>query len=284
MRYIITKLIQDTPEYHVEFRGSKLFDSIEAVQEYCKDEYELVKRNNQHVTPEKELIFDESALGQDSEHNKVCCCKTCEIIRYGKPYAMFFIDRYDPKYDDDSFDVSTMLPTFIGQYVKYFITVLAEEDNQDAYETLLKQHTLHDVLNSRNCFIESVHLGNFTATYDNLDHGYIDLMLVLENTYSESVLERAAYPHVKLPIRIFVETPITEKQCELFRILRGFRKDVRDCMDRMQKAPDPESGMYRCNLSITDNVIRLNYKTKSGGGCSHRQALRIRYQHLKKEN
>ena len=282
MRYIITKLIQETPDYHVEFRGSKLFDSIEAVQQYCINEYNAAKAV-ERVT-DKELIFDESALGVDNRHDSACCCKTCEIMRYGKPYVMFFIDRYEHKCDVDSFDISTMLPSFIGQYVKYYITVLTEEDNQDKYESLLNQHVSHDVLNSRNCFIESVQLGDFTATYDNLDHGYIDLMLVLENTYSESVLEKAAHPYVKLPIRIFVETTITEKQYELFHVLRGFRKDVHDYMSRVQKAPDPESGMYSCNLSITDNVLRLNYKTKSGGGCSHRPAFRIRYQHLKKED
>ena len=280
MRYIITKLIQETPEYHVEFRGSKLFDSIEAVQQYCIDEYNRAKDTSRVV--EKELIFDESALGLDNRHDAACCCKICEIMRYGKPYAMFFIDKSDPKYDSDSFDITTLLPSFIGQYVKYYITVLTEEENQEAYEVLLKQHELHTELNIEHCFIKTLQLGNFTAVYDNMDHGYLDLEFMIENKVSTSVWEKAQYPSVNLILRIFVETTMSEKQYELFHVLRGFKHDVLRYMKRVEKDPDPEVGMFSCNLKIKDNVIRMGYKTKSGGGCSHRKATRIRYRWLKK--
>lgn len=281
MRYIITKLIQETPEYHMEFRGSKLFDSIEAVQQYCIDEYNREKDTSRVF--EEELVFDESALGLDNRHGETCCCKVCETMRYGKPYAMFFIDKSDPKYDSDSVDITTILPSFIGQYIKYYITVLTEEENQNAYEVLLKQHELHTGLNIENCFIKTVQLGNFTAVYDNMDHGYLDLELMIENKVSTSVLEKAQYPFVDLKLRIFVETVMSEKQQELFHVLRGFRMDIRNMMKRIQENPDLEVGKYCCNFAVNDNKLKLNYKSKSGGGCTHRPAMRIRYQWIKNE-
>lgn len=269
MRYIVTKLIQETPAYHMEFRGSKLFDSIEAVQEYCKEEYNSAKAHYKRINP-NEIIFDDTILGQDTDHHEACCCKVCETIRYGRPYMLFFAT-------EDNF---VSMP--VGRYHKYMLTVLAEEENQEAYEVLLKQHELHTGLNIENCFIKTVQLGNFTAVYDNMDHGYIDLELMIENNVSTSVWEKAQYPSVDLKLRIFVETTMSEKQQELFHVLRGFKLDILKYVKRVTRDPDPEVGMFSCNLMIRDNIIRMGYKTKPGGGCTHRPAIRIRYQWIKK--
>lgn len=269
MKYILTKLIQDTPTYHMEFRGSKLFDSIEAVQEYCKEEYNSAKAHYKRINP-NEIIFDDTILGQDTDHHEACCCKVCETVRHGRPYMLFFAT-------EDNF---VFMP--VGRYHKYMLTVLAEEENQDAYEVLLKQHELHTGLNIENCFIKTVQLGNFTAVYDNMDHGYLDLECIIENKVSTSVWEKAQYPFVDLKLRIFVETTMSEKQQELFHVLRGFRMDIQNMMKRIQENPDLEVGKYCCNFSVRDNKLKLNYKAKSGGGCTHRPAMRIRYQWIKK--
>lgn len=253
MKYILTKFIRDQIDpLDKQFRGSFLFESTQDMIRFAEDDRTQAGSFSSAKVSDDKFELDEELL---------CPCKASEIMRMSRPLMYYTVGSY---------------------IVEFYVSLVNRDENASAYESLLNKHELSDKLNIKNCFIESVSLGTFTSAYDYIDHGYMDLMLMVENTYSESILEKANHPVVNLPIRIFVETTSTEKQHELFHVLRGFRMDVERYIRRIQNDPDPKAGMYCCSLKIHDNTIVLSYKTESGGGCSHRPASRILYQFLKK--
>lgn len=249
MQYILTKFIRDQIDpLDKQFRGAFLFESTQDMIRFAEDDRTQAASFSSAKVSDDKFELDEELL---------CPCKAAEIIRMSRPLMYYTVGSY---------------------IVEFYVSLINRDENASAYETLLSKYELSDKLNIKNCLITSANLGIFTSTYNYIDHGYVDLMLVMENTYSESILEKANHPVVKLPIRIFVETTSTEKQHELFHILRGFRMDVERYIRRVEN----DSDKFCYSLKIHDNTIVLSYKTESGGGCSRREASRILYQFLKK--
>ena len=250
MRYILTKFIKDLDDpLDKQFKGSFLFESTQDMIRFAEDDRTQAESFSSNKVSNNKFELDEELL---------CPCRVAESIRMSRPLMYYTVGSY---------------------IVEFYVSIANQDENTEAYKTLLDKSELKDRLNV-NCFISAVQLGNFTSTYNYRDHGYIDVGLRIENP-TKSILEKGQIPYVEVLVRIFVETVSSVDQCDLWHVLRGFRMDLEKYVRKTTNNPIQYPSLGDATLSIKDNCIKLEYKFHNGGGCVNRPADRVQYQVLK---